>query len=335
MSGDRPTSEPSAADSLGEALAFLGDHLRAEQSLGALCTYRVGGSARWLAEVHDEATLVAVGSAVSGLPDRPAVLVVGRGSNLLVAERGFPGLVIQIGEGMAGVRRVGSRILAGGAASLPVVARRSVAEGLAGFEWAVGVPGSIGGAVRMNAGGHGSEMANSLLGVRVVNVCTGETRHMSVADLDLSYRHSSVSSSEVVVEAELLLSPGDRDRGEALLSDIVRWRRENQPGGHNAGSVFANPAGDSAGRLIDEAGCKGLGIGSAAVSEKHANFIQVADDGSADDVFALMVEVARRVRASSGTELRPETRLIGFPDFVGAAFGEPHDGDTGSGDTGS
>jgi UDP-N-acetylmuramate dehydrogenase len=200
---------------------------------------------------------------------------------------------------------------------LPVVARRTAALGLTGFEWAVGVPGSIGGAVRMNAGGHGSDMAAVLRGVRVLDLRTGEDGSVSVAELDLRYRHSSVASHQVVLEAELRLAVGDRATAEAAISEIVRWRRAHQPGGPNAGSVFTNPAGDSAGRLIDAAGLKGHRVGTAVVSTKHANFIQADEGGSADDVLALMTEVRRAVRRRTGIDLVPETRLVGFgPDHL-------------------
>jgi UDP-N-acetylmuramate dehydrogenase len=279
-----------------------------------MCTYRVGGAARWFATVESEEMLSRVGRALHGLDIEVSVFVVGRGSNLLVAERGFDGLAIQLGEGLAALGIDGPVVRVGGAASLPVVARRTVAASLGGFEWAVGVPGSMGGAVRMNAGGHGSDIAASLQKVRVVDLHTGETREVPTDALQLAYRRSGLASHDVVVAAELVLSPGDRARGEALLADIVKWRREHQPGGHNAGSVFTNPPGDSAGRLIDAAGCKGLRLGTAMVSDKHANFIQADDGGSADDVFRVMSEVQRRVRSHHGVELHAETRLIGFPD---------------------
>jgi UDP-N-acetylmuramate dehydrogenase len=228
-------------------------------------------------------------------------------------------LVVRLGESFASIAVDGETVRAGGAASLPVVARRSVAAGLTGFEWAVGVPGSIGGAARMNAGGHGSDMAASLGRVRVVDLRTGETAWVPVDDLHLGYRSSSVGAHQVVAEAELVLAPGDRAAGEAMLSEIVRWRREHQPGGHNAGSVFTNPEGDSAGRLIEAAGLKDHRIGTAAISDKHANFIQSDDGGSADDVFALMVHAARTVRERFGVSLHPETRLVGFPPFEEAS----------------
>ncbi len=303
---------------LDEALSFLGERLEHDRPLGPLSTYRVGGPARRFVEVHDAGELVRVAAAVAatigGDPDAApgATLVVGRGSNLLVADRGVDALVVQLGEGFAGIEVDHTVVRAGGATSLPVLARRTVAAGLTGFEWAVGVPGSVGGAVRMNAGGHGADMAAALLGVRVVDLCTGEDVHMDLAALDLGYRSSSLSSSAVVVHADLQLAPGDVAVGEALLSQIVRWRREHQPGGQNAGSVFTNPPGASAGQLIDAAGAKGLRIGSAQVSVKHANFIQADAGGSADDVAAVMAEVRRIVAAHSGVDLHPETVMVGF-----------------------
>ena len=164
----------------------------------------------------------------------------------------------------------------------------------------------------MNAGGHGSDMASSLVSADTVDLSTGEGRHRTLADLSLGYRSSSIDKSEVVVEATITLTVGDTASGEERLAEIVRWRRENQPGGQNAGSVFTNPVGDSAGRLIDEAGLKGRRFGSASVSERHANFIQVDEGGSADDVVILMDVVARRVDEVHGIRLEPETVIVGF-----------------------
>jgi UDP-N-acetylmuramate dehydrogenase len=307
-------------DALDRALSFLGDRLVHDRPLGPLTTYRVGGSAARYLEVADAAELHRVAEALAGLAAQGwpvPVLVVGRGSNLLVGDRGFGGLALQLGEAFATVEPVddGTIVRAGGAASLPVVARRTVSLGLSGFEWAVGVPGSIGGAVRMNAGGHGSDMARSLVGVRVVDLAAGEDVQVPAADLRLGYRRSSLRDEQVVVSADLRLTRGDVAEGEARLADIVRWRREHQPGGQNAGSVFTNPPGESAGRLIELAGGKGLRVGTAAVSTKHANFVQADPGGSADDVFELMVRVARLVRDRTGVRLHPETRLVALPDF--------------------
>ena len=281
-----------------------------DHPIGPMTTYRAGGSAARFVQPVDRSELeaVAAGVASAGIP----VLVVGRGSNLLVADAGFWGLVVQLGQGFEKVRTEGNRVMAGAAVSLPVLARRTVAESLTGFEWAVGVPGSLGGAVRMNAGGHGSDMASSLVSADTVDLTTGEGRHRTLADLSLGYRSSSIDKSEVVVEATIALAVGNTASGEERLAEIVRWRRENQPGGQNAGSVFTNPVGDSAGRLIDEAGLKGWRFGSASVSERHANFIQVDEGGSADDVVILMDVVARRVDEVHGIRLEPETVIVGF-----------------------
>lgn len=316
------------------AADLLAGLARRDVPLGPLTTYRVGGPAALLVEAGAVDDLRAVAAAVTATG--VATLVVGKGSNLLVADGGFPGVAVVLGEafatvevdpgpgagadevpaGDAGAGDAGAGVAlvrAGGAALLPVVARRTVRAGLTGFEWAVGVPGSIGGAVRMNAGGHGSDMAASLVAARVVDLATGDDRRVPVADLALGYRRSAIVPSQVVIEATLVLTAGDREAGERTLSEIVSWRRTHQPGGQNAGSVFTNPPGDSAGRLIEASGCKGLRVGSAAVSPKHANFFQADAGGSADDVVALMHEVRRRVRAETGVDLHAETRVVGFP----------------------
>lgn len=300
----------SAAD---RARAALGDLAELGVPLGELTTYRVGGRAALLARARSSADLEAVSRAVisSGLP----VLVIGRGSNLLVADRGFDGIAVLLSGSFEEVRIETTVVTAGGAVSLPILARRTAAAGLTGMEWAVGIPGSVGGAVRMNAGGHGADIASTLDLAEVFDLRTGAVRHVDADDLDLGYRHSSVGPNQVVTWARFVLRYGDRATSEAEIAEIVRWRRENQPGGQNAGSVFSNPPGDAAGRLIELAGLKGFRHRTAQVSEKHANFIQADPDGSADDVFALVREVRRRVLEETGVLLEPELRLVGFPDL--------------------
>jgi UDP-N-acetylmuramate dehydrogenase len=243
----------------------------------------------------------------------------------LVADAGFPGLAVIVRDAFDAIEVDGALVRAGGGASLPVLARRAAAASVTGLEWAVGVPGTVGGAVRMNAGGHGSDMAAVLERVRVVDLRAGQTGWRDASALDLGYRRSSLGPDEVVVAAELRGRPGDRSRAEALIADIVRWRRVNQPGGQNAGSVFTNPPDDAAGRLIERAGLKGLRLGTASVSTKHANFIQADEGGSADDVLALVEAVRDAVRRDTGVELRTEIRLIGFtgtyPHDVGGGGG--------------
>jgi UDP-N-acetylmuramate dehydrogenase len=294
--------------------AVLGDRARRNVPLGPLTTYRVGGAADLFLEIRDigDLAVAAEGVQATGAP----VLVIGKGSNLLVSDRGFRGLALVLGEAFANIDIEGTTVRAGAAAALPVLARRTAAAGLTGFEWAVGVPGSLGGAVRMNAGGHGSEMRDCVRSADVFDLCEGQRRTLRTADLDYRYRHSSVQPTQVVLGAELGLAVGDKEASEARIAEIVRWRRENQPGGQNAGSVFTNPPGDSAGRLVDACGLKGFRVGSAHVSLKHANFVQADEGGSADDVLKLVVEVQRRVEEQTGVRLEPELRVIGFDGWA-------------------
>lgn len=302
-------------DEFAELAALLGaiDGLTIARDVpsGAFCTYRVGGPFALLTRVE---TVEALGELIALIGETEvASLPIGKGSNLLVSGEGFDGVAIVLGEGFSGVEVDGTRVDAGAGATLPVVARASVKAGLTGFEWAVGVPGSIGGAVRMNAGGHGSDMAASLVSVEVADISLGGIVTRGVESLSLGYRSSNLSSWHVVLQATLKLSDAAEDvDGDALLREIVAWRREHQPGGANAGSVFTNPPDDSAGRLIDEAGLKGHRVGSAEVSDKHGNFIQVDADGDANDVIQLMTEIVDRVHETSGVHLHAETQLIGF-----------------------
>ena len=295
---------------LAELAARLGPAATRDLPLGGRTTYRVGGPAALGVEPVDEAALLGVARALTGL--EVPVLVVGNGSNMLVADAGFDGLAVVLGEGFEALVIEGNDVRAGGALALPTLARRTAAAGLSGLEWAVGVPGTVGGAVRMNAGGHGSDTAATLVAYRVVDLTTATVADLPAADLAATYRHTSVSPTDVVVEATHRLHPGDPVTGRAAIDEIVRWRRAHQPGGSNAGSVFTNPPGDSAGRLIDACGLKGLRIGSAEVSPKHANFIQADRGGSAADVRRVMDHVRAEVAAATGVELTTEVRMIGF-----------------------
>jgi len=297
---------------LDAVAASLAGRAVPDQPLGARTTYRVGGHAALLVEAHGEDDLVAVHRALVAAGDPVPLLVVGQGSNLLVADTGFPGLVVVLGGEFDFVDVHDTTVRAGGSASLPKVARKSAAAGLRGLEWGVGVPGSVGGALRMNAGGHGSDIAAVLDQCRLFDLSAGEAAVWGPDRLGLGYRRSDVGPGDAVVWAEFALTVGDRDAAMEAVTEVVRWRREHQPGGSNAGSVFTNPAGDSAGRLVDEAGLKGLRMGSAQVSPKHANFIQADSGGSADDVHRLIDYVRSVVADRTGVVLEPEVRLVGF-----------------------
>jgi UDP-N-acetylmuramate dehydrogenase len=219
---------------------------------------------------------------------------------------------------------------AGSAMALPVLARRCVGAGLVGFEWAVGVPGSVGGAVRMNAGGHGSDMAASLLGARLLDLHTTSQRWVEAEQLGLRFRGSDIGAHQVVLDVRLRLLHGDVEVAETTLAEIVRWRRENQPGGQNAGSVFVNPIPGqlAAAELIDNIGLRGFRIGGAWVSEKHANFIQAGEQCSAADVRAVIEHVRAEVLRGAGIELRTELTLVGFDDLPSPAQALHHTGIT-------
>ena len=296
---------------LETAARILDDLAERDAPLGALTTYRVGGQAALFvrADSLDDLERVAEAVAESRLP----TLMVGKGSNLLVADSGFPGIAVSLGEHFEQFDLDDpANVRAGGAVALPVLARQTAAAGITGFEWAVGVPGSIGGAVRMNAGGHGSDMAAVVTSAELIDLQTGVRHTRSIDRLAFGYRRSSVQDTDIVISATLALTKGDAAQAKKEISGIVRWRREHQPGGQNAGSVFTNPEADSAGRLVEAAGCKGLRLGTAHVSEKHANFIQADDGGSADDVASLIREIQRRVSDDSGVHLEPELQMIGF-----------------------
>jgi UDP-N-acetylmuramate dehydrogenase len=289
-------------------------------SIARFTTYRLGGPAALLVRIGSLAVLTTVADVVAEY-DAP-LLVIGKGSNLLVADRGFDGLAITLEGDFArvAVDAVHHRVRAGAGVGLQSLARTSAGAAQRGLEFFVGIPGSVGGAVRMNAGGHGRETADVLVQADVLTVgadARPETR--PAATLGLGYRTSNLEPREIVVGAEFAVTAASAGECEQAIAEIVRWRKENQPGGSNGGSVFRNPPGDSAGRLIDELGLKGLQMGGAIVSPKHANFFQAEAGATADDVHGLIREVQARVMAATGIELEPEVRLVGF--------GEPaHDG---------
>lgn len=288
-----------------------------------LSTYRIGGPVAVLARVPSVDALAVVAEATRR--HQPRLLVIGRGSNLLMSDAGFSGLVVLLEGDFESVelpdrergdgRDARDEVRAGGAVPLPVLARRTAAAGLAGLEFYVGIPGSVGGAVRMNAGGHGRETVEVLRRAWVLDLlAAGDPAapvERSAAELELGYRRSNLRASEVVCAAEFTVTADDVAACEARLADIVRWRREHQPGGQNAGSVFRNPPDDSAGRLIEAAGLKGLRVGGAVVSEKHANFFQAEPGATARDVRDLVAEVRRRVARETGVELVPELHIVG------------------------
>jgi UDP-N-acetylmuramate dehydrogenase len=294
---------------------------------GALTTYGVGGTAAVLVEITGAADARAVGRAMSSHPGIP-VCAFGNGSNTLVSDDGFAGLAVRTRpgtspDGMAVVVR-DSTVTVPAWMPLPVLARRSVAAGACGLEWAVGVPGTVGGAVRMNAGGHGAEIVDSLVSVEVVSLHTGESATFDAHELALHFRGSALGHAHCVVSATFRVGAPDGHECDDALAEIVAWRREHQPGGRNAGSVFVNPApgSGSSGALIDGCGLRGRTVGGATVSDKHANFIQASPGATASDIIGLMTLVQDEVRGRTGITLLSEVRLVGFTDAVIARFAD-------------
>jgi len=293
--------------SLGDLLAE--GLLRENVGLSSLTTYKLGGPARYMMEVDDEQHLLRLARILR--EDPHPVMVLGRGSNVVISAAGFPGVVVHLA--LAGFR-VGDHgtVEAGGGLPLPVLARRSADMNRGGLEFMAGIPGSVGGAVRMNAGGHGSDTAGWLVHARVVDLGTGTVSERTADDLQLAYRHSNLSDTDVVVAATFRTVPRSRAESEKLIREVARWRRRHQPGGTlNAGSIFKNPPGDTAGRIIDEQGLKGFRVGDVWVSERHANFFVAGPAATPQDIHNLVVAVRRRVHEATGVELEPEIRFVG------------------------
>ena len=287
-----------------------------DASVADLATLKVGGQARVLVTAESDDDLAAVGRACA---DHGAGwLVVGRGSNFLLSDAGWAGVLITLGRGFRGFEVDGHRVQVGAAEPMPVLAVHLARAGLGGFAWAAGVPGSVGGAVRMNAGAHGGEMASCLVEADLFRLGSQVRETWPVEALGLRYRHSDLPHDAVVVAALLELSSADPDTEQAAIREIKQWRREHQPIREpNCGSVFANPPGDSAGRLVEAVGGKDLQIGGARVSSKHANFIVTTPGATAADVREIIRTVRQRVFDRFGVRLRPEVQMLGDFDDAG------------------
>ena len=248
----------------------------------------------------------------SAKKENAEVTVIGNGSNLLVGDKGIRGLVIEIGSGMNDIRVEGTKIVAGAGALLSKVANEAAAAGLGGMEFAAGIPGSIGGAVTMNAGAYGGEMKDILESVKVIDP-EGMMHTLSVEELDLSYRHSCImEKGGIVVEATIKLEKKPEEEIRAQMADLRNRRVEKQPLEYpSAGSTFKRPEGYFAGKLIMDAGLRGYTVGGAQVSEKHCGFVINHANATAADVRQLMQDVKEKVKEQFGVELEPEVKMIG------------------------
>jgi len=281
--------------------------------LSRLTTVRTGGAADWFARPASAEELVGLlrWAGDEGL----AVGLIGSGSNLLVADDGFHGLAIKLDGALTTIERDGDRIVCGGGARLPSAAARAAGWGLSGLEFGINIPGTAGGAVRMNANAYGGRLAEVLDWVEVAGADGTERR--SPEQLGFSYRRSNLRPAEVVARVGFRLRPGDPTEIRATLAAMRERRREAQPSGIKTfGSTFKNPdderaEGRSAGQLLDAAGCRGLRHGGARFAEKHANFVENAGEATTADVLELMAEGRRRVHERFGIELEPEVQVLG------------------------
>ena len=285
----------------------------AGQPLARLTTIRTGGSADWLGRPREREQLVEMlrWAEAEGV----AIGLVGSGSNLLVADDGFRGLAIKLDGDLATIEREGDAILCGGGARLPSAAARAAGWGLSGLEFGINIPGTAGGAVRMNANAYGGQLARVLDWVEVSTAAGSERRGPD--RLGFSYRRSNLGPGEVISRASFRLRPGDPADIRATLATMRERRREAQPSGIKTfGSTFKNPederaGGRSAGQLLEAAGCRGLAHGGARFSEKHANFVENGGEATTADVLELMAAGRRRVHEKFGVELEPEVQVLG------------------------
>jgi UDP-N-acetylenolpyruvoylglucosamine reductase len=281
--------------------------------LARLTTVRTGGAADWFARPGDEETLVAAlrWAEAEGLP----VGVIGSGSNLLVADAGFHGLALKLDGDLAEIEREDERVVCGGGYRFPSAAAKTAGWGLSGLEFGVNIPGTAGGAVRMNANAYGGQLARVL---EWVDVCTAvETERRQPGQLGFAYRRSNLGPGEVVARASFHLRAADPDEVKATLADMRERRRGAQPSGIKTfGSTFKNPEderadGKSAGQLLEAAGCQGLRHGGVRFSPKHANFVENDREGTTADVLALMAAGRRRVNERFEVVLEPEVQILG------------------------
>jgi UDP-N-acetylenolpyruvoylglucosamine reductase len=285
----------------------------ADQPLSRLTTIRTGGAADWFARPSTREELVEMLHWAE--LEKLAVGLVGSGSNLLVADDGFHGLAIKLDGNLATIERDGERILCGGGARLPSAAAKAAGWGLSGLEFGINIPGTAGGAVRMNANAYGGQLAEVLEWVEVSSASGSERR--APGQLGFSYRRSNLGGGEVVSRASFRLRPGEPAEIRATLAGMRERRRDAQPSGIKTfGSTFKNPederaGGRSAGQLLEAAGCRGLSHGGARFSEKHANFVENTGGARTADVLELMAEGRRRVHAEFGVVLEPEVQVLG------------------------
>jgi UDP-N-acetylmuramate dehydrogenase len=295
---------------MAEVLPQVAGKLTAQAPLAPLVWFKAGGAAEWLFEPKDVADLQGF---LRELDPAVPVMALGLGSNLIVRDGGVPGVVVRLGKAFAQVRSLDAVTLdCGGGASGILVSSTARDNGIAGVEFLRSIPGTVGGFVRMNGGAYGGEVKDILIDCDVV-LRSGELRTLPVADLHYTYRHSELPEGAIVVAARFRGRPGEPEAIQAEMDRISAAREASQPlRSKTGGSTFKNPAGQKAWELVDKAGCRGLTLGGAQVSEKHTNFLINTGDATSTDIEALGDEVRRRVKDSFGVELEWEIQRVGL-----------------------
>jgi UDP-N-acetylmuramate dehydrogenase len=293
----------------GELRARFGARIRAAMPLAELTSFRIGGPADLFVAVEDETELMHAKAAAyrAGVP----CFCLGAGTNLLVSDRGMRGLVVRLGDGFGQIKIDGASVVAGAAAAFGALVATVVDRGLEGLEFGEGIPGSVGGGLVMNAGAFGGEIARVVTLVHGVTEA-GEALALSKDEVKFAYRRTELPVHFIITRVDFELARGDRAQLMARVAELKSKRASRQPRGvPNAGSIFKNPPGNFAGRLLEGAGLKGTRLGGAAFSDQHANFIVNLGGAQAAEVRALIEMAREKVKEQSGVWLEPEVRLVG------------------------
>lgn len=290
--------------------AGAGERIKTGEPMKWHTTFRTGGPAAYFATPSCTEELSAIIKLCR--QENMPYYILGNGSNLLISDKGYDGVMISMGEGFSQIQNEGSQIRAGAGALLSRIARQALALSLTGFEFAAGIPGTLGGAVVMNAGAYGGEMKQVLVSAQVLTK-EGEIRTIPAEELELGYRTSSIQKEEqIVLSALLRLELGDKSRIRARMEELAEKRKEKQPLEYpSAGSTFKRPEGWFAGKLIEDAGLKGFSVGGAQVSEKHCGFIINRENATSSDIIELCRQVRDKVKAKFGVELEMEIKRLG------------------------
>lgn len=291
---------------------LLGNRLLINEPLDKHTTWRVGGPALFFANIKDRRELEEVVD-ISKTRNIP-VFILGKGSNVLFSDEGFNGIVVKLLGEFEEIKFTRSELIVGGGAGLSVLSKYAIENSIAGLEFANDIPGTVGGAIRTNAGAFGKNIGELVSSVEIYDL---ESNNIKEIKPHFEYRACSINNKQVILKVRLKAERGNRKEILERINEYRAARKLAQPSGRSAGSVFKNPHGLSAGKLIEESGCKGLSVGDAVVSSKHANFIINKGNASSSDILQLIKTVQERVLKNSGNELETEVKLIAFGGLTG------------------